>query len=459
MNYATGRDVPRFYKHQLSWADIKNMDFPSSFFKQTFGLELEVNRVETGLKLSSLPHPSGLGDPLSDPHFTKDFLESTLEIVTPPYGSVDEVIRTLDALKSQAQEKLEGEQLWPVSTPPPFDQLTTEHISRFGSSSEALKKHQYYRQLTNKHPVWKAAFTGLHVNVSFSDDFWQRLRALQAPTMPIAEFKDAGYMALVRNLYRVTPLMVYLFGCSPLLPYLRDAYPELAQANEGCADEIVSLRTSTKGFWQCDAYWGLDLNDAQQFVDELGALLEREKLKPEGLQAPGEVYSFIRKRSANSQESDPVMAQKKHGIDYVELRAIDLNPFAPAGVTKEQLVLIEVIMMFCALSDSPAASAEEKQQWRDNIERVSLAGRYGQVSIDQVGGALPFCEWAASIFDELTAMGRWMSDCTENPVYQEAVEQFSPHIANSQLTTANRFYQLVDDHGCWREGVKNLLLC
>ncbi|MCV6588987.1 MAG: hypothetical protein OIF57_08165 [Marinobacterium sp.] len=452
MEAMTGLDVHQ--RSDAGWNLLKNMQFPSTFFQQTFGLELEMNRVSKALQLSDTPHPDTLGDPLTHPTFQKDLLECTLEIVTDPFDDIDTLLQTLTTFKAAAQQNTLDEHLWPISSPPPFSPLDENRVSHLGNSATGIKKRDYYLQLARKHPLWRAAFTGIHVNVSLSETFWEELRLLRNPTAVPDIFRTEGYMALVRNLYRIKPLMIYLFGCAPMLPHLQSEYA--GQTDHLDTDQIVSLRTSTYGFWQCDAYWQLNLNDAQSFTTQLGQTIAEGKRQSDGIQAFGEVYSFIRKRAVRP-GLDPLTAQKLHGIDYIELRAIDLNPFAPAGLSREQLRLIEIMMLYSALQPSPDANQKEKQQWRNNIERVSLAGRHGNIDIHAGEHIQPFREWAGTLFEELTEYAQWMTDCTGNSDYTEVVQYFSEQVANSQLTLVNKLCTNIKKDNCWKKSITDLM--
>ncbi len=81
---------------------------------------------------------------------------------------------------------------------------------------------------------------------------------------------------------------------------------------------------------------------------------EYRQLNANILQIENEYYSFIRpKRVARSGER-PTKALLRAGVEYVEVRALDVSAFDPVGVNQNKLRFLEAFLALCLLKDSSA---------------------------------------------------------------------------------------------------------
>ena len=107
------------------------------------------------------------------------------------------------------------------------------------------------------------------------------------------------------------------------------------------------------------------------------------------LQIENEYYSYIRpKRVARSGEM-PTKALRRAGVEYVEVRALDVSAFDPVGVNQNKLRFLEAFMALCLMKDSPLISAEEEEALDRNHLTVARRGREpgaGAVAQWRVGG-------------------------------------------------------------------------
>ena len=74
---------------------------------------------------------------------------------------------------------------------------------------------------------------------------------------------------------------------------------------------------------------------------------EYRQLNANILQIENEYYSFIRpKRVARSGER-PTKALRRAGVEYVEVRALDVSAFDPVGVNQNKLRFLEAFLALC----------------------------------------------------------------------------------------------------------------
>ena len=48
----------------------------------------------------------------------------------------------------------------------------------------------------------------------------------------------------------------------------------------------------------------------------------------------------------------PSEALKRGGVEYIEVRSLDVNPFSPIGVSKEQVLFLDLFVTWCGLKES-----------------------------------------------------------------------------------------------------------
>ena len=81
---------------------------------------------------------------------------------------------------------------------------------------------------------------------------------------------------------------------------------------------------------------------------------EYRQLNANILQIENEYYSFIRpKRVARSGER-PTKALRRAGVEYVEVRALDVSAFDPVGVNQNKLRFLEAFVALCLMKESAA---------------------------------------------------------------------------------------------------------
>ncbi|MCG6507627.1 glutamate--cysteine ligase, partial [Vibrio parahaemolyticus] len=127
---------------------------------------------------------------------------------------------------------------------------------------------------------------------------------------------------------------------------------------------------------------------------------EYRQLNSNVLQIENELYAPIRpKRVAKSGEK-PSEALARSGVEYIEVRSLDVNPFSPVGITEQQVRFLDLFLTWTALSDSDPMDNCELECWRDNWSKVVLEGRKPglELQIGCHGEKLSLQAWAKRVF-------------------------------------------------------------
>ncbi len=383
------------------------------------GVERETLRVDAAGRLALTQHPHALGAALTHPSITTDYAEPLLEFVTPPQHDAADVIERLDELHRFACRAIGDELLWSQSMPCPLDDDRRIPIAWYGTSNIGILKHVYRRGLAFRYGKAMQCIAGIHYNYSLADAVWPLLRDVRDGCEPAGrdarDMRSAGYLALIRNFHRYGWLLLYLFGASPALcagfvagdRHGLDAF----DAQTLYLPYATSLRMSDLGYQnRVQGAFAPCLDNLPAYLDGLaravaqpcpeyqaiGAKRDGEwlQLSTHLLQMENEFYSSIRpKRTVRSGER-PLDALRSRGVEYVEVRCLDIDPFAPHGVAETTLRFVDAFLLFCALDDSPCLAGAEQDVCRRNFAAVAREGRRPGLELQRGGERVALRMWA-----------------------------------------------------------------
>lgn len=428
------------------------------------GLEKESLRITPEGTLAQTDHPAELGSALKHPHITTDYSEALVEFITEPFTNIDALLQQLDDIHRFTFDQLErsNERLWPSSMPCKLGSDAEIPVARYGSSNAGLMKTIYRVGLGHRYGRAMQTIAGVHYNFSLPDDFWQALHADENSSESLTDFKTRKYFALIRNFRRYFWLMIYLFGAAPAVcgSFVQGRQHRLQpfSPNHGTMylPEATSLRMGDLGY-QSSAQQALvvNYNDLPSYLNTLCGAITRthpayetlglrdaqgnyQQLNTGLLQIENEFYSSIRpKRTARSGET-ALQALRLGGVEYIEVRCLDLNPYEPLGVNAEQLRVMDAFLMFCLLQDSPETNctvwAEEQQNQKD----IVYAGRDPQLQLLNQGQSVPMRSWAKDILEQTLICARLLDEANGSTQYEEAVRQQFAKLEDPSLTPSAR---------------------
>jgi glutamate--cysteine ligase len=362
------------------------------------GVEKESLRVDPAGRIVQTRHPADLGAPLTNEHITTDFSESLIELVTPPFQQSWELLQYLCDIHQFVYRHLGDELLWATSMPCALDGEDSIPLAQFGSSNVGRMKTIYRRGLGLRYGRIMQAISGVHFNYSFSAELWDVLGHINQNALSRQDFISEQYFGVLRNYRRYGWLVLYLFGTSPAVSKGffagRDSnLPEL-DADTLYQPYATSLRMSDIGYRNKNqASVSVSVNSLSEYVrdlsratgtpyppyEQIGVKVDGEyrQLNANILQIENEYYSFIRpKRVARSGER-PTHALRRAGVEYVEVRALDVSAFDPVGVNQNKLRFLEAFLALCLLRGSEPIGRGEQDDLDANHLTVAMtdAGR------------------------------------------------------------------------------------
>lgn len=384
------------------------------------GIEKESLRVAQVGGVSQKPHPKSLGSALANEYITTDFSEALTELITPPCDSIKETLQFLDDIQHFVYSNLDDETLWSTSMPCVVAGDDSIPIAEYGSSNSGMMKKIYRLGLSNRYGRMMQVIAGVHFNYSLPDSFWVLYQSMENETGSLQDFKSKHYMGLVRNMLRFGWLIPYLFGSSPAVckSFIQGKPTILKEFNENTYYEpyATSLRMGDIGYTNAqESIAGIKANydSIDAYIDSLKCAIntpfrsyqdigvkvdgEYKQLNCNILQIENEYYSTVRPKQVLQDNEKPTTALASRGIEYVEIRSLDVNAFDPLGINEEQMHFLEVFVLFCLLHDSEVLQSTEINEIDVNLIQVAHKGRDPELKLSCRGKDVGLKQWAEEL--------------------------------------------------------------
>lgn len=418
------------------------------------GVEKEGLRTTPTGQLAQTPHPIGLGSALTHPSITTDFSESLLEFITSPTHSDPHLLGDLKRLHQYSYQQLNEELIWPFSMPCalPADDLIP--VAQYGTSNRAKMKTIYREGLGLRYGRTMQTVAGLHYNFSLPRAFWAYLHSDAMSPLALDVFTTQRYFHLIRNFRRFYWLLIYLFGASPVVDSsFVDGRPhdlDLLAKNTFGRPFATALRMGDLGY-QSSAQSSLFVcyNALLTYTATLSSAIQTtypayqqlgsdqlQQLNTSLLQIENEFYSPIRpKRTARAGET-ALTALCKRGVEYIEVRCLDLDPNEPSGISADTVRFIDTFLLYCLMLASPECDRNEFKNTSINQKRVVNEGRKaGLKLITPNGGELELKDWGLSIVNGMQPVAELLDRVhgTEGK-YAAALQAANSKLNNPELT-------------------------
>ena len=431
------------------------------------GIERETLRVDARGELSRRPHPQALGSALTHPQITTDYSEALLEFITPTGTRTPEVLAALDLVHRAAVAELDGERLWSGSMPcvlPAEDEIP---IADYGSSNIGRLKHVYRRGLALRYSRTMQCIAGIHYNFSLPEAAWELLRQQEGDARAARDYQSARYIALIRNFRRYSWLLMYLFGASPALDvgFLRGRPHQLQTLDERTLylPHATSLRMSDLGY-QSNAQASLtpDYNDLTTYTESLRRAVgtpyppyaeigthqngEWVQLNTNILQIENEYYATIRPKRVTRSGERPVQALMARGVQYIEVRCLDIDPFLPLGIDTTAALFLDAFLLYCALEGSPPLNGECRE-CTNNFASVVREGRKPGLRLQRHGASVTMIDWAAEMLDQIERCAETLDASLGGDAHRRAVAVQRQKVADVRLTPSARVLQELRERG------------
>ncbi len=464
--FRTGNGLTETFEKRLK-AIAANSDIEIAGGRK--GIEKESLRIDATGCLSQTVHPAALGSALTNRYITTDFSEALLEFVTPAYRSTWETLRAICDIHQFTYANLADELLWVASMPcriPGDDDIP---LARYGESNVGQMKTIYRRGLGYRYGRSMQTIAGVHFNYSLPEGFWAPYAQLLGDTGGEDAFRSEQYLALTRNIRRVGWLLLYLFGSSPAVckSFAGDGQMKMSSFNDKTWYEPfgTSLRMSDLGYNnQTQARINIGLNDIDAYIHDLSMAIQtpepayedigvkvdgvHRQLNANQLQIENEYYSPVRPKRVACSGERPTAALRRGGVEYVEIRSLDINVFDPCGINQNTMRFVEAFLIYCLLEESAPLDNAGLEEAKFNQLETARRGRDPALTLRRNGVETALADWADRILDRVIPVAELIDESEGSDSYTGAVNAARALVAEPDATPSARILDEMRTTNC-----------
>ena len=376
---------------------IKQHGLSNLLLQGNFGLEKENLRTDKNGHLALTPHPEVFGDKAKHPYITTDFAEAQVEMVTPIFPTPNEALKFMEALHDLVSLELKDEVLWPYSLPPVLpedDNLIKE--AQFNDPEIT----EYREYLADKYGKRKQLLSGVHFNFSFSDKFMKLLYCANPDNLSYREFRDQVYLKVARYYLKYCWLVIYLTGANSVA---HESYitcckrPKEKITNDSYLfNGSCSFRNGQSGYRNLEHFY-VSYNSLYEYIADI-----KQAINDGQIIAAKEYYSQLRLKGRT--KGGVLDDLYNNGINYVEIRTLDLNPLTKLGITPESLDLVHLLLVYALIAPDFWMSDEEYQMANQNQILAADSSRQAEIMLNYAPNEQKgLCKWGSEFLSEVHA--------------------------------------------------------
>jgi glutamate--cysteine ligase len=433
------------------------------------GIEKESLRIDKDGYLSKRPHPLSLGSALTNRYITTDFSEALLEFVTPAFANTWETLHLVCDIHQFSYEQLGDELLWVASMPCRLPSDPEIPIADYGTSNVGQMKTIYRKGLGHRYGRQMQTIAGVHFNYSLPKSIWPVLYQIVGASGSEDDFRSEQYLSLIRNFRRFGWIVLYLFGASPALckSFGDNSALQMPSLNAETAYEPfgTSLRMSDLGYSnQNQARLNISLNSLDEYIHDLNNATrlsapdyekigikvdgEYRQLNANHLQIENEYYSSVRPKRVAMSGERPTTALHRGGIEYVEIRSLDINIFDPCGINQNTMRFVEALLIYCLLEDSPLLDKASTAEAARNQAQTAKQGRDPESRLTRGGSEISVPDWANEILTKVSSVAELIDRDSGTDSYAKSVQHMRSLVEDPALTPSARMLQELQDADC-----------
>ena len=424
------------------------------------GFEKESLRVINS-EISQNIHPESLGSALCNIYITTDFSEAQTELVTPPFNDKIQGLKFLEDIHHFVSCNINDEILWPFSMPPPIGDEKDIPIANYGASNLGLFKRRYRNGLSLRYGKLMQTISGIHYNYSVPESIWESSLFKNTDVNPKVIRSDI-YFNMLRNIYRMNWLILYLFGASPILT--RNFVYENEEGFKKLDDHTLylpyatSLRMSNFGYQNTRRRkLEVSINSINEYISCLSNATKtihpafaninststnsKTQINENVLQIDDEYYAIARAKSKIVSDQRAISKLNQGGVDFIELRSLDLNPFSRVGIDKETTFFLELLLTYCFIKKRQHFTDNEIDIMNHNDASVAKKGREPGLKLLKDGKTISLKDWGNQFVDNLLPIADLLD--SEKKQYTKAANQMRETINDADQTLSARILEKV----------------
>ena len=132
-----------------------------------------------------------------------------------------------------------------------------------------------------------------------------------------------------------------------------------------------------------------------------------------------------------------------HGIQYIELRSLDNNPFLPLGINEEQSHFIDAFLAYNALAPSPELTDEERLLIARRQELVATEGRKKGLLLPTTEGEIELKHLGVELLSSMEPIACWFDKVFATEGHKQSIDRERAKFLDSKLTPSAQMLALM----------------
>ena len=165
---------------------------------------------------------------------------------------------------------------------------------------------------------------------------------------------------------------------------------------------------------------------------------EYQQINTNLLQLENEFYSTVRPKRNVEDGEKPLEALTNRGIEYIEVRALDLDPYSPMGISREQVHFLDSFLLHCLLAESPDCNKDEFFEVANNLNLVVNRGREPNLLLSNEGKKRKLKDWSMELINDIKHSACILDNVNQSSEYSLSVSRQEEKIDNPTLTPSGR---------------------
>jgi glutamate--cysteine ligase len=303
--------------------------------------------------------------------------------------------------------------------------------------------------------------SGIHYNFSIPETLWPILAEAKGQTL-CQDFQTRSYFGLIRNFRRYSWLLIYLFGASPAVckTFTKNLNHNLEDLGNGTLylPHATSLRMGRLGY-QSDAQGSLHVsyNSLENYAETIREALtkpypayedigfeedgEYGQLNSSLIQIENEFHGTIRPKRRIASGERPLNSLLERGVEYVEVRCLDLSPFLRVGIDACQMRFLDTFLLYCLLAPSPDDSREESAQMISNQLTVVEQGRKPGLTLAKNSQTVSLEQWANTIIEQCGRVAKLIDAAESSDDHKYSVDLQAKKVSHPEHTPSARIIE------------------
>jgi glutamate--cysteine ligase len=156
------------------------------------------------------------------------------------------------------------------------------------------------------------------------------------------------------------------------------------------------------------------------------------------LQIENEYYSNIRPKRIAKRGEKPLTALRNEGVEYIEVRCMDINPFEPLGLSEADAYFLDVFLTFSVLMGSPDIDHAECRRVTENFSRTVSEGRKPGLMLNDEYGSVSLRDWGLQLMDKMVPVAEMLDKANESEKFSESLTLQREKLLDAALTPSAR---------------------